>query len=460
MKIMAQKISVRLVGVIFLIYAVAIALCACMNPTDVDSFLGSKQVDDIIQSTKVAVKVSSDSDGGLTGGNRIISGLDPAKYYMVTQELDDKDTPINTTSYPKFVSEYSPSAKGQLFKDLGVITRITGRTITTLTNKHTYTVKSATQIISGTITYNDGSGSASKTITGGVLTIDKINGTGKLNLSGSGIISGTYSNETIMAVSVDDPTTSPWSWKARPNASDTIDLSAFEIEKSGTVDYVFYKSATDFKVLRVVGPATINIKAIPGVTKPETGKAPVTTITETTQYTGTVSWSGSPATFAPLTAYTATITLSPKTGYTLYGVQPNFFTVEGATSVTYSAGSNTVVAVFPPTSAVTTVNITISFTVSNDSITPSISGDIDSPPITYKNILDGKTILTFTLASGISGVTWEMEGVSIPEGTDEKLVIDDSSSLLPYLVTGKHILSVKGTGIGGSYSQTITFTVD
>ena len=100
----------------------------------------------------------------------------------------------------------------------------------------------------------------------------------------------------------------------------------------------------------------INIAAIPGVTQPVTGQTPVTAITETAQYTGTVTWSPVHSTFAASTVYTATITLTPKTGYTLTGVAANFFTVAGATSVSNAADSGVVTAVFPSTSA-TTINI-------------------------------------------------------------------------------------------------------
>lgn len=103
----------------------------------------------------------------------------------------------------------------------------------------------------------------------------------------------------------------------------------------------------------------IDISAIPGVTAPVKGATPVTVITETDQYTGTVSWETTPipgtieaTMFGPLTAYTATITLIPKTGYTLTGVAANFFTVAGATPVTNSANSGEVTAAFPITAQV------------------------------------------------------------------------------------------------------------
>ncbi|MEI8226460.1 MAG: hypothetical protein WCG82_11105 [Bacteroidota bacterium] len=63
-----------------------------------------------------------------------------------------------------------------------------------------------------------------------------------------------------------------------------------------------------------------------------------------------IAWSGSPTTFAGGTAYTATITLTPKTGYTLTGVAANFFTVAGATA-TNAADSGVVSAVFSATAA-------------------------------------------------------------------------------------------------------------
>jgi len=96
-------------------------------------------------------------------------------------------------------------------------------------------------------------------------------------------------------------------------------------------------------------PIPIDIAAIPGVTAPVTGATPVTTITATAEYTGTVAWAGNPATFVAGTAYTATITLTPTAGYTLTGVAANFFTVAGtSTPATNAVNSGVVTAVFPP----------------------------------------------------------------------------------------------------------------
>jgi hypothetical protein len=118
-------------------------------------------------------------------------------------------------------------------------------------------------------------------------------------------------------------------------------------------------------------PTVISVAAISGVTAPVTGATPVTITTAGTGYTGTVSWSGSPSTFAAATTYTATITLTPTSGYTVTGVAANFFTVAGATSVSHSADSSEIIAVFPATAS-STKEIT-TFTVSGQSGSSTIT---------------------------------------------------------------------------------------
>ena len=95
------------------------------------------------------------------------------------------------------------------------------------------------------------------------------------------------------------------------------------------------------------GDNVINISAIPGVIVPAVGAIPVTTITETAQYSGTVTWDPADATFGSK-AYTAIITLTAKTGYTLTGMAANYFTVAGTSvAATNSADSGVVTAIFP-----------------------------------------------------------------------------------------------------------------
>ena len=96
--------------------------------------------------------------------------------------------------------------------------------------------------------------------------------------------------------------------------------------------------------VKVTAPAVVGIPA------PIAGEKPVYAI-EGEQFTGTITWTPDliDSKFGPQTVYTATITLTPKVGYTLSGVAANFFTVEGATSVSNAANSGVVTAVFPKT---------------------------------------------------------------------------------------------------------------
>ena len=97
------------------------------------------------------------------------------------------------------------------------------------------------------------------------------------------------------------------------------------------------------------GALVINTAAISGVTAPATGATPVTSVTGP-GYTGTVAWNGSPTTFAAATTYTATITLTAVTGYTLTGVGANFFTVAGTSPAASNAlNSGVITAAFPST---------------------------------------------------------------------------------------------------------------
>ena len=97
---------------------------------------------------------------------------------------------------------------------------------------------------------------------------------------------------------------------------------------------------------------------ITGATAPVVGEEPIATITESDQYTGAVSWEPTDDVFAPATVYTATITLSPKSGYTLTGVAENAFTVTGAESSSNEADSGVITAVFPATEAEAVIDAT------------------------------------------------------------------------------------------------------
>jgi formylglycine-generating enzyme required for sulfatase activity len=134
------------------------------------------------------------------------------------------------------------------------------------------------------------------------------------------------------------------------------------------------------------GNTVVSIAAISGVTAPVYGETPVTAITSTAQYTGTVTWSGSPETFEAETAYTATITLTAQSGYTFTGMDADFFTVADADTVTNTAGTGVVTAVFPATDEVTFDNVaaigdTVSITIGPE--TAGLNYASDGTSITF-----------------------------------------------------------------------------
>jgi hypothetical protein len=134
------------------------------------------------------------------------------------------------------------------------------------------------------------------------------------------------------------------------------------------------------------GDTVINIPAIQGVTIPAQGETPVTGITENEQYSGTVTWSPNHPAFAAATEYTATIMLTPKSGYTLRGVAADFFTVDGAASVSNAAHSGDITAVFPSTDAIA---ITIA---AIQGVTVPVTGEIPVASITENEQYSGTVI--------------------------------------------------------------------
>ena len=146
-------------------------------------------------------------------------------------------------------------------------------------------------------------------------------------------------------------------------------------------------------------PVTIAGTEITGVTPPVTGAIPVTAATDTDEYTTEVTWNGDPTTFDASTPYTATITLTPKAGYTLTGVTENQFTVAGVTGIaTNAADSGIVTAVFPATAApVMTGSVAISGTEKFGQVLTA------TPSLTY----------TPTTSSDVPTYQWKRGGTNI-----------------------------------------------
>ena len=223
---------------------------------------------------------------------------------------------------------------------------------------------------------------------------------------------------------------------------------------------------------------TISIAAIPGVTAPVALATPVTSITETDEYTGTVTWNHADATFGYSTVYTATITLTSKTGYTLSGVTENFFTIEGADTATNPADSGVVTAEFPETEEDTgpvynqtkntyydTIQAAIDASSSEDIIVVSTgtynenivfdnknitlkSSDPADPSVVASTIIDGQDL--DSVVKFINGDTSKLEGFTIQNGNADNgggIYIEYSSPNIRGNIIKENIAKSYGGGI-------------
>jgi prepilin-type N-terminal cleavage/methylation domain-containing protein len=218
-----------------------------------------------------------------------------------------------------------------------------------------FTVEGATTTtnpVTGVVTAEFPSiGAIQLTITNPTLTLSKpYDGNTTAAVTAVGTLGGVVSGDTVAVT-----------------AAAAYDSAAVGIGKTITVVYALggadaskYAKPIDYTVSTgVITTKQLTItKKIPGVTVPVTGAVPVATIAETAQYTGTVLWT--PALtgggrFKNNTVYTATITLTPKAGYTLMGVHQDFFTVAGASSHANDTDSGIVTAGFDHTTGGTTL---------------------------------------------------------------------------------------------------------
>ncbi|WP_461255316.1 beta strand repeat-containing protein [Treponema sp. R80B11-R83G3] len=202
-------------------------------------------------------------------------------------------------------------------------------------------------------------------------------------------------------------------------------------------------------VITAVFPQTaaivIDIPAIQGVTAPVTGVIPVTSITANEQYSGTVTWNGNPSTFAAETQYTATITLTAKTGYTLQGVTYNFFTVAGATSVSNSANSGVITATFPRTNALMPANRIEYYWIDQHGSLVTTSGGAVT-------VAAGATLTITAQSAGYVVKQWYLDGVNTGQSGN---TYSFSST-----TAGKHTVGLFVEKNGRVYNTNITITVN
>ena len=163
-------------------------------------------------------------------------------------------------------------------------------------------------------------------------------------------------------------------------------------EAKVTVEIISNNYAGTLEKTFTILPKTIN-SAIT-LTAPVKNGVPQTEI-ETDEYTATVVWSpGVTDKFVYNTVYTATITITPKTNYTVKGIAKNGYTVSGAETVTNEADSVTVKVVYPATenknSNEFTQPLTITgWTYGETANTPTAEAKYGTIKYTYSNTADG-----------------------------------------------------------------------
>ena len=165
-------------------------------------------------------------------------------------------------------------------------------------------------------------------------------------------------------------------------------------EAKVTVEIISNNYAGTLEKTFTILPKTINT-AITQLTAPVKNEVPQTEI-ETDEYTATVVWSpGVTEKFVYNTVYTATITITPKTNYTVKGIAKNGYTVSGAETVTNEADSVTVKVVYPATenknSNEFTQPLTITgWTYGETANKPTAKAKYGTPKYTYSTAADGE----------------------------------------------------------------------
>ncbi|NLK72497.1 MAG: hypothetical protein GX285_05725, partial [Clostridiales bacterium] len=183
-----------------------------------------------------------------------------------------------------------------------------------------------------------------------------------------------------------------------------------------------------FDVNFTVNTALISIHEIPGVTAPIAESMPDTDTTETAQYSGIITWTPNHSTFIQNIVYTATITLTAKTGYTFNGLSADFFTVSNADTVTNPLGTGetiTVTAVFPAAPAAPSD----SGSYGDDSHSPNTQ-NTPANLIPVKNLMTSGLQGTMTVGNDIAKITIPsnmLTGIDGINGNNAKIIINEAN---------------------------------
>lgn len=212
----------------------------------------------------------------------------------------------------------------------------------------------------------------------------------------------------------------------------SVDEIAFSKADGTEVDNSTIGIDTNSATVSIVSAITGNLAV--AITAPVKGKVPQSSITETEQYTGAITWEGNPTTFVANTEYTANVTLTAKDGYQFASdVNP---TVTDATisdkNVSPDGKTLTFKAAFDKTGAATLTGIKIIDNI--DGHAPTVAVPYAAPNTTETKTLTLVATSVYDAApGGPVAATWEITttpkptGVSI-DATTGKLTVTNEAA--------------------------------
>lgn len=280
---------------------------------------------DVVVPTGIKVKEVLVESGDTVEEGQVLATLDEASIASellevkeniesVEDEIDDLSSDAQTEGTTEYLQ--AKVLNGELTELQEAETTLTGlletQTITATcagtvssvnVEADTEITKSSGSNSSGSSSSGSSSGSSSSTAATGMNTASTSDsGSSDSTASTNTSASGTYS---LMFLSASTSGTSTSS------AESTTDTTEAQTQSAGSKDVYVSTESNTSETSDSEKITSVDVK----VTAPKTGEKPQTTITETDQYTGTISWNCSTDTFEAGTSYTADIRLTAKDGY-------------------------------------------------------------------------------------------------------------------------------------------------
>ena len=300
---------------------------------------------DVVVPTGIKVKEVLVESGDTVEEGQVLATLDEASIASellevkeniesVEDEIDDLSSDAQTEGTTEYLQ--AKVLNGELTELQEAETTLTGLLETqTITATCAGTVSSVNVEADTEITKSSGSSSSGSSSSGSSSSGSSSSGSSSSGSSSSAAATGMSTGSTSSSGSADSSettTSSDSTSSTNTSASGTYSLMFLSASTSGTsassaestTDTTEAQSqSTDSKAVYVSTESdttetsdsekitSVDVK----VTAPKTGEKPQTTITETDQYTGTISWNCSTDTFEAGTSYTADIRLTAKDGY-------------------------------------------------------------------------------------------------------------------------------------------------